>query len=435
MAIKKINFGKTNLDDLYQVFGYETKEEFDNKKARLFPSGNADNEVSTTSIFLASLSAVREYREELFMQIGIAKLKPVNAKLHVYTELFSRETGDRPDGLIVITSGKHNPIIEWACLVESKVKDNTINETQIEKYVDFAREMGINDIITISNYLTTKPTENPITLKKRSFNLYHWSWTYLKVTASRLIRIGCIQDEDHEYILKELRRYFDSHKNLSNFTNMGKEWKDAVNNIHDYKPEQKIDDKILKNIIESYKQEEKDISLQLTDKTELHVELLTTKNDRLVEIEKMLQSSKIIKSDFIVNNDKNNVFSIEVDFLRRKIKCFTHIGIPKGKAVAQTSSLIKMFGDVAANEHIKIKAIYNRKKSVQDDISLSQLIKEKNLSNDYSILNKEFGDEVKYFEIKTEDLLGKDFQSVKNFIIKLEDNALRFLTQVMRNKK
>lgn len=434
MAIKKISFGKTNLDDLYQVFGYETKEELDNKKTRLFPNGNADNEASTTSIFLASLSAVKEYREELFIQIGITKLKPRNAKLHVYTELFSNDTGDRPDGLIVITSGKHNPIIEWACFVESKVKDNAINETQIEKYVDFAREIGINDIITISNYLTTKPTESPIKLKKRSFNLYHWSWTYLKVTASRLIRIGYIQDEDHEYILNELRRYFDSHKNLSNFINMGKEWKDSVNNIHDYKPEQKINDTTLKNITDSYKQEEKDISLQLTDKTKLHVELLT-KNDRVAEIEQMLQSSKIINSDFMINKDKNNVFSIEVDFLRRKIKCFTHVSITKGKAVAQTSTLIKMFEDVGAVEHIKIKAIYNRKKCIQDDISLSQLIKEKNLSNDYSILNKEFGDEVKYFEIKTEDLLGKDFQSVKNFIVKLEDNALRFLTQIMANKK
>lgn len=434
MAIKKINFGKTSLDDLYQIFNYETKEEFNAKQARLFPAGNTDNEVSTTSIFLASLGAVKEYRAELFLQIGITKLKPKNAKLVAYTELEKHKNGDRPDGFIVITSGKHNPIIEWACFVESKVKDQVLTDTQIEKYSDFAKEVGVNNIITISNYLTTNPKESPIKIKKRSFNLYHWSWTYLKVTALRLIRMNCVEDEDHQYILKELRRYFDSHKNLNNFVNMGKEWKESVNTIHSYESKQKIDRTLLFNIINSYKQEEKDISLQLTDKTDFHIELLY-KNDRVIEIEKTLQNSKNIISHFMINNDKNNLFSIEVDFTRQRIKCFTYIEINKGKSIAQTSALIKIFEDIGATEHIKIKAVYNRKKCIKNDISLLQLIKEKKQSIDYSILNKEFGDEVKYFEIKTEDLLGRDFQSVKNFIIKLEENALMFLTQVMANKK
>ena len=56
--IKKIDFGKTNFKDLYQVFKFATEEELTNKKARLFPIGNTDNEVSTTSIFLASISAL-----------------------------------------------------------------------------------------------------------------------------------------------------------------------------------------------------------------------------------------------------------------------------------------------------------------------------------------------------------------------------------------
>ena len=72
--IKKIDFGKTNLKDLYQVFKFTSEEELNNKKSRLFPNGNTDNEVSTTSIFLASLSAVKEYREELFREIGISDI-------------------------------------------------------------------------------------------------------------------------------------------------------------------------------------------------------------------------------------------------------------------------------------------------------------------------------------------------------------------------
>ncbi len=432
--IKKIDFGKTNLSDLYQVFKYRSQDELEMKLARLFPNGNTDNEVVTTSIFLASLSAVKEYREELISKIGVKKLSSRNAELRAYTELDNSKTGDRPDGLLVITSGKHNPIIEWACFVESKVRDNEIIAEQIERYADFAREIGINDIITISNRMVTNPTDSPIKLKKRSFNLYHWSWEYLKVSASRILRTNQINDEDHIFILKELRRYFDSHKNLKSFQNMGQTWKESVLKVHSYTAEQKITDDILENIVRSYQQEEKDISLQLTDKSNFHIELLV-KDDRCDEISKMLQQSKIITSIYMINGDKKNTFSIEVDFLRQKIKCIASFVILKGKAQAQTSALIKMLEDIGAGSHIIINAIYPRKKSTNNNISLTQLIDERSQSEFYSILNKDFGDEVKTFEIKTEDLLGKDFYSVKNFIVKIETIAHRFLTQVMENKK
>jgi hypothetical protein len=137
----------------------------------------------------------------------------------------------------------------------------------------------------------------------------------------------------------------------------------------------------------------------------------------------------------MLNKNKKNTFSIEIDFIRQKIKCFTNLTIGRGKAQAQTSALIKMFEDIGASSHIIVNAYYNRKKSNNNDVPLLRLIEEKAQSEIYSILDKGLGDEVKYFEIKTEDLLGKDFQNVKNFIIKLENIAYRFLSQVMANNK
>ena len=134
----------------------------------MFPSGNTDNEVATTSIFLASLSAIKEYREELLNEIGITKITNYNVQLHTFTELQNTENGDRPDGLIVLTTGK-TPIIEWACFVEAKVKDKIVEDGQIEKYSDFARAIGINDIITISNVLVPNPCQSPNKIKKRNF--------------------------------------------------------------------------------------------------------------------------------------------------------------------------------------------------------------------------------------------------------------------------
>jgi len=431
--IKKIDFGKTPFEDLYHVFKYNAPEELENKKARLFPSGNTDNEIATISIFLASLSAVKEYREELFNDLGITKLRARNAALHVFTEL-DNDLGDRPDGLIVITSGMHKPIIEWAGFVEAKIKDNPIEEEQIEKYADFAKEIGVKDIITVSNQLVTNPCESPIKIKKRSFNLCHWSWTYLKVTGTRLVRNKQVKDEDHVYILKELRRYLDAHKKVSNYVNMGKEWKESVNKIHSYSTDQRIEPELLNNIVSSIQQEEKDISLQLTDRTDFHVEVIT-KGNRAEEIEKMLQKAKIVTTNFMLNKDKKKNFSMEIDFIRQKVKFHTNVVITKGKAQAQTTSLITMLEDIGASTHVLVNAFYLRNKCKNNDVALSDLIDERKNGDQYSILEKSYGDEIKVFELKTEDLFGKDFRSVKNFIVKIENSAYRFISQVMANIK
>ena len=82
-------------------------------------------------------------------------------------------------------------------------------------------------------------------------------------------------------------------------------------------------------------------------------------------------------------------------------------------------------------DNILVNAFYIRNKSNKSDTSLATLIREKELGDAYSIIDKSYGSEVKYFEVKTKDLLGADFRSTKNFIIKLEAIAERFLEQVV----
>ena len=428
--LKKITMGKSPFKDLYQVFRMDTPDELESRRARLFPIGNSDSETSTVSIFLASLGAVKEYREELLTTIGIKKITNKNIALHTYTEVSGGNSENRPDGLLVITSGKHNPVIEWAGFVEAKVRDNVLDSEQIERYVDFAREIGINDIITVSNYLTTSPMHCPVKSKKNKFNLYHWSWTYLKVTANRLVRTNSVEDQDHVFILKELRKYFDGHKNISNFVNMGKEWKNAVTKIHTYSDNYSIDEETLSHIVESYKQEEKDISLQLTDRS-MHYIQLVAKDDRKDRIADMLQKKKIVTSTFMIDGNKNYTFSIDLCFKSRTIKCYTRYVVEKGKAQAQTSALIRLLDSSGTTDDILINAYYIRNKSNKASKSLTELNKEKTQGEFYSILDKALGDEVKFFEIETMDTVSQNFASTKNFIIRLENIAEVFLNQVM----
>ncbi|MCK5538940.1 MAG: hypothetical protein KAI79_19100, partial [Bacteroidales bacterium] len=235
--------------------------------------------------------------------------------------------------------------------------------------------------------------------------------------------------------LHELRRYFDSHNNLNSFTNMGKEWKICVDKIHMLKNGRKIDNETLVNIINSYKQEEKDIGLQLTDRSDRFIELVN-KKDRTVKMGNTLQKGRTITSQYSIDGDKKHNFFIEIDFLKRSVKCYAKIEIHKGKAKGQTSVLIRKLEDESGYaDNILINAFYKGNKSLRNDVSLMQLISEKTNSEPYSILDTKMGDEIKYYEIKTYDLFGKDFISTKRFITKLEDVSYRFLTQVMEHVK
>lgn len=430
--IKKIDFGKTNFSDLHQVFKLNTQSELDEKRARLFPSGNTDQEVATTSIFLASLCAAKEYREDLLMTLGVNKIKTRNVNLHAYTELSNKTKEERPDGLLVITSGKHNPVIEWAAFIESKVGNAIIDEGQIERYVEFGREIGVNTIISISNEMVTSPTDSPVKSKRRSFSLNHWSWKYLSVIAKKLVRDNAVNDEDHIFLLNELRRYVDNHKNLRSHNHMGKEWKEAVTTIHSYGAKDKIASGIATFLASTYKQEEKDISLELTDTSNYLVELMA-KEDRAPLIEKMLQEKKVIETSYIMNKDKAAQFKVATDFIRQEIRCTTNISIDKGKAQAQTSALLKLLDQagVGASDYIYIKALYIRNKCVPNEVTLTKLLNERESGEPYSILDKKLGDEIKVFEIKTKDLLGRKFASPNGFIEKIEKLSKRFLEQVM----
>lgn len=431
---RTIDFGKTPFDDLYLILNdnFKSQEELNNRKARLFPQGNTDTEQATTSIFLSSLGAVKEYREELLCNIGVNKIKNKNVSLHVYTEINSSTKEDRPDGLIVLTSGKSNPIIEWAAFVEVKTNNNLIEQGQIDRYIEFAKTVGIESIITISNQLVTSPTDSVVQTRKNKFSLSHWSWTYLRVTARRLIRTNSVEDLDHIYILEELRRYLDAHKNVSNYVNMGKGWREITEKVNQLQVDQKIPEDILNPLVTSYTQEEKDISLQLTDNSPLHV-TLSAKKDRKVTIINSLSKSKTISTDFVIHGTKKT-FTITTDFIRQNVTCSTQVVISSGKSQAQTTALIKSLeSDAGGTDRIIVRALYARNKSANDGYSLQQLIDDRKRGDSYSILDKSIGDSVKAFEITTRDKLGRDFSNPRKFIASLEGIANRFLTQVMEN--
>jgi hypothetical protein len=422
-SLSKIKF----LSELYQIFGLESECELEKYKSKLFPIGKTTDENQTTSIFLSTLSAVKEFREDILFQIDVKKIKNRNITLHTYIEIPSVSMEDRPDGLIVLTSGVHNPVIEWVALIESKIGNNDIDGEQIERYIKLAKELDIENIITISNQLVSTPFETPLcNIRKSKVNLFHWSWIYLKVTAGRLLKSG-IDDEDHIYILSEFRRYVNKHNGIKNYMGMEKSWKETTESFMD-----KSNKPLIEEIIKSYKQEEKDICLQLTETTGHYVKLKITNKTRDDLMSESLDKNKIVCTPFYLDDDTNIVFELETDFVKRKITCITKHKNNNGKAKAQTTKLLNCFiPDITSEDEIVIGAIYPRRSSAKSDFAtLSQLLNDKE-EGIYSILNKNYGDTVKEFEIRMSDDLGKDFHRPQVIVTRLENLVKIFLEKVV----
>ena len=289
------------------------------EKSRLFPVlADTSKEGRCTSIFLSCLSHVHEFGEQMLKSVGqrVGKL----AKTETYTEIaFAGENDDRPDGLIVLKVGQRE---KWKALVETKVRNNKLDEKQISAYVNLARANNIDAVITISNQFTSKPDHHPVSLssKIKKVQVYHWSWWYIVTQAYLLISNADIKDEDQHLILGEMLRFLEHESTgVKRFDSMPSEWKGIVQKIANGSPlQKKVDD--LDNIVSSWHQEIQDIDLMLSREANVKVR---TKLSRTHASD----PAKRIKDD--------------VDYLYRKHSLIAALEVPDAAALIEISANIE----------------------------------------------------------------------------------------------
>lgn len=194
--------------------------------ARLIPitsaTGQEAKERNAASALLAVLSAVDEF--------GRALLKPLGApagKIEVFVEVpFKLDDGKmlRPDGLIGVTrAGK-----TWWALVECKIADQLLVVGQMESYLDLARSVGIDAVLSISNQFASSSSDYPIPIDRKKLKrvaIHHWSWVRVLTEAEVQRQYRGIKDPDQAYILGELIRYLsDPRSGVVQFDDMGPSW-------------------------------------------------------------------------------------------------------------------------------------------------------------------------------------------------------------------
>ena len=193
--------------------------------ARLIPitsaSGVEAQERNAASALLSVCAVVSEF--------GRALLKPLGApagQIKAFVEVpFEREGKKwRPDGLISVSRGNKS----WVALVETKVGSAALDSTQIDAYLDIARDNGFDAVLSISNHYVTSSSEYPVAFEKRKtrkVQLRHRSWVDVLAEAVVQKEHQGVSDPDQAFILGELIRYLsDPRSGVMTFNNMGGSW-------------------------------------------------------------------------------------------------------------------------------------------------------------------------------------------------------------------
>ena len=196
------------------------------RPARLLPTvglrGQEEQEQRATSSLLAVMFAVPEFAHALLADLGAPR-----GRLTTYTEIQLRDSeGKRciPDGAIVAERGAKR----WSCLVEVKTGKGQLHTDQVSRYLDIARNNGVDAVLTISNDITPSPTDSPVAVsghKLRRVALYHLSWWRILTEAIVQHRHRGISDPDQAWLLGELVAYLDHERSgASGFQGMGEAW-------------------------------------------------------------------------------------------------------------------------------------------------------------------------------------------------------------------
>ncbi|MGB0695924.1 MAG: hypothetical protein ACPGOY_09770 [Rhodospirillaceae bacterium] len=241
------------------------------EKAQLFPALEESNkERRVTSIFLALLPQIPALAQEVLSTLGHKLGKRATIETYIEVNTKSTKDADRPDGLIVVNTGR----TVWTALIETKIGKAKLDLDQIERYLKTAKDSKIDAVITISNKFVTRAHQSPVPASKqllRSVNLFHWSWTYLATVCEILRHQNSVVDPEQAFLLNEFLRFL-SHPStgIERFSQMPQEWKEVCEIFSSDGTLKKSDPKI-EAVIACWGAEERDICLQLSSLVGMHV--------------------------------------------------------------------------------------------------------------------------------------------------------------------
>lgn len=122
------------------------------ERSRLIPVvADTSREERAIQPVLAAFSVVPSLANSMLQEVG----GPTNqrATVNSYSQIvFKDALGERnlrPDGFLEVDSGRK----VWRAIIEAKIGSAELSAEQVEAYLDLARDLGIDAVITVSNQL------------------------------------------------------------------------------------------------------------------------------------------------------------------------------------------------------------------------------------------------------------------------------------------
>lgn len=305
--------------------------------ARLIPViADSRREQRVASVFLATLSAVPDLAQPLLSGLGVRVGK--RSVIDTYTEVVLKtrnDVKDRPDGLIVVSSGSKS----WKALVEAKIGSAQLDDQQVQRYMTLARDNGIDAVITISNQFVARPTHSPIKAPKtltRRVDLFHWSWKTILTESVLLQTRDAVSDPDQAFILREFIRFL-SHDSVgvSGFDRMPPAWRDTVTlvksggSLAKHSPEAAA-------LVTAWHQETRDLALRMSQHLASDVRVKLSRGHsvdgdlRLKDDCAKLAAHKRLEVDYEIPNAASPL-SVTADLVSQTIRVGMEVDAPQDK--------------------------------------------------------------------------------------------------------
>jgi hypothetical protein len=402
--------------------------------ARLIPViSDSRKEQRAASALLAIFSAVPDFANSILASLGqkIGKRSIVNT----FTEVvFHEETSDRPDGLIIIQTGKSN----WTTLIEAKIGKAKLEKDQIERYLRLAKNHSIDAVISISNEFVARPTHHPISVSKiltNKVDLFHLSWTSILTEAILLHENSELSDPEQAFLIREFVRFF-SHDSagVTGYTQMPPTWNEAVKTLQSG-GKLKTNSLEVEQIVSGWHQETREISLQLSQYLTRRVELKLSKkhaNDasaRIREDAQLLCDKGVLLSSFSIPDTVSDLF-LAADLKTRSIRASMLVDAPKDKKTtkARINWLLRQLKD--ADEVDVTVRIKWSSRATDTDVPLARLRESSDLPE---ILSSNATPRA--FEVMSTSSQGGRFSGNKTFIMDVEELCPYFYENVGQRLK
>lgn len=326
--------------------------------ARLIPissaSGVEAQERRAASALLAVIAAVPEFGRVLLRPLG-APAGRIETFIEVPFRLDGRSL--RPDGIIAVTRGTKT----WGVLVETKTGPNQLSSEQMNLYLDLARELGFEAVLSISNQYVTSSIEYPIEVDRRKLRrvaLHHWSWVDVLTEAVVQREHRGVSDPDQAYILNELIRYLsDPRSGAVAFEGMGSGWTTVRDGARD--GTLRRNDPAVAAIVARWDDLVRYLALSLTKDLGRDVKQVLNPAERSAPARRQRLTDSLVGSGRLYAElqvpDVAGPLVIEADLRSRQVMASTRVDAPReGRSKGRVSWLLRQLSE--ASESLKVEA-------------------------------------------------------------------------------